>query len=424
MRLRLALIGVVVSAAVRACGAPPPVSRGDADTFRDSVGVNTHLGYDATPYADPLRTLAALRFLGVTRVRDSALREGLRTLPRYAALTDGGVQLDLFVNRGIDEQLARVDRLLARAPGALQSLEGPNEANHEPFDTADRSGARAAQAYQAQLYRRAHAWPRLARLPIFNLTYWPPLSGQADAANFHAYPGPRESIARVLGWQRRLASAVQPRGSAIVCTETGFTTAGREAISEPRQAELETILLLENFRAGVKQTFLYELFDEQGESRSSAGDREHHWGLFRYDGSPKPAALAVRRLMQVLTSAPGVQPRSSAASIILSGSRFRSLRLHRRDGAQVTFVWRVDPSASSAAIIFAEVASGASDRVVNLATGQMNPLVVGRNSVDLMASPLAFIETPAESPSATARPVKVTPPRARPQEDVGRSVPT
>ena len=112
-----------------------------------------------TPYSNPARALAALRLLGITRVRDSALREGERTLPAYAFLARGGVKLDLFFNRSIDVQLSRVERLLTLAPKALLALEGPNEANHEPFGAGSASGPEAAQGYQAQLYRRAHARP-------------------------------------------------------------------------------------------------------------------------------------------------------------------------------------------------------------------------------------------------------------------------
>lgn len=392
MKLRLALIGALVSAAFRGCGAPAPIVRAEADAFRDSVGVNVHLGYDATPYASSAETLAALRLLGVARVRDSALREGDRTLPRFVALGRGGAKFDLFVNRSMDDQLARVEQLLAQAPGALASLEGPNEANHEPFDKDSSSGRRLAQAYQARLYADVRARPRLAGVPIFNLTYWPPLSGLADAANFHAYPAPRQTITGALSWQRRLAAAVQPRDSLIVCTETGFTTAGTQAVTEQRQAELETILLLENFRAGVSQTFLYELFDEQGGTASAQSDREGRWGLFRHDGSPKPAALALRRLMQVLAPAPTTL-RGGGSPLAVSGPRVRRLRLRRRDGVHVTLVWRSDAGVRDGAVAVATV--GDSAQMIELASGQTRRLIAGRNSVLLGASPIAFIEASA-----------------------------
>lgn len=393
MKLRLALIGVLVSAALRSCGAPPPMVDGKADAFRDSVGVNTHLGYEATPYSNAARTLAALRLLGITHVRDSALREGERTLPRYAALAQGGVKLDLFVNRNLDEQLSRVERLLARAPTGVQSLEGPNEANHEPFGEGARSGRRAAQAYQARLYRGVRASPELAQLPVYNLTYWPPLAGLADAGNFHVYPAHDQKIADVLSWQRRLAEAVQPRGSAVVCTETGLPTGGRGALTEQQQAESETILLLENFRARVAQTFLYELYDEQGGAPSAQSDREGRWGLFRFDGTPKPAAFAVGRLMEVLAPTPGAAAVSGRAPFAVRGPHLRSLRLRRRDGVQVTLVWRGDAGARAAPV---EVTTlGPTAEMLNLATGEARRLGPGRNAVILAASPLAFIPAPS-----------------------------
>ena len=43
-----------------------------AEAFVDSIGVNTHLGYADTAYADHARVLARLDELGVRHFRDSA----------------------------------------------------------------------------------------------------------------------------------------------------------------------------------------------------------------------------------------------------------------------------------------------------------------------------------------------------------------
>jgi hypothetical protein len=40
---------------------------------------------------------------------------------------------------------------------------------------------------------------------------------------------------------------------------------------------------------GVVRLYLYELLDDRP---------GNHWGLFRTDGSPKPAAEAVRKLLK------------------------------------------------------------------------------------------------------------------------------
>ena len=73
-----------------------------------------------------------------------------------------------------------------------------------------------------------------------------------------------------------------------MATETGYHTLarpGRAGVSEAAAAIYIPRLLLNNFAAGVKRTFLYELLDEG----MSPHDNEQHWGLVRYDGAPKPA---------------------------------------------------------------------------------------------------------------------------------------
>ena len=86
----LAAPGIGAGAVARADPAPSVVSSRPASTFVDSVGVNVHLGYTSTSYADTGRVLAALDELRLRHVRDSlpvqanpALLSALRRLPSH-----------------------------------------------------------------------------------------------------------------------------------------------------------------------------------------------------------------------------------------------------------------------------------------------------------------------------------------------------
>ena len=394
MTLRLALVIPLLVAAARSCGSAPPVTFADADVLRRSVGVNLHLEYDGTPYGDVSAARTALRFLAVTEARDAALRSGPERLSRFAEIADAGVHLDLFVSRDIPAQLASLHTLTVETPGAVASIEGPNEANHEPFADGVVGDVRAVQAFQARLYTQAHSTPGLAALPVVSFTYWPPLGGQADMANFHAYPSTSKAISPQLAWQRRLAAAVQPQGSPIVCTETGFTTGGADPISEAQQAELEPILLLENFRAGVRRTYLYELFDERDDRRAAAPDRENHWGLFRYDGRPKPAAYTIRRFMTLLQGAvPSVSNRPTPrAWVKVSGRSLRVLRVQRADGVRLSFTWWPDAVYKPRRPV--DVSSHEGVQVIDLASGRETSLASGQSQAPSGASPLVFVQMP------------------------------
>ena len=388
MSLRIALIVPLLVATLRACE-EAPVTEADAAALERSVGVNLHLEYDGSPYVQADRMAAALRFLGISQARDAAMRSGPGRLYRFVAVAKAGVRLDLFISRDIAGQLASLQALEARSPGAVAAIEGPNEANHEPFANGVAGDPRALQAYQAQLYRRAHAASGLAPLPVVSFTYWPPLGGMADAGNFHAYPAALKPIAPQLAWQRRLAEAVQPRGAPVVCTETGFPTAGKDALSEARQAELEPILLLENFRAGVRTTYLYELFDEHSDAGTAKADRENHWGLFRYDGSPKPAAVAIHRLMGLLRPGASVGGGDRPAPwVSLAGLGLRVLRVRRPDGVRLSFAWWLDGGTGRRIA----VSSSAGAQVIDLATGAETHISGGREWARSGGGALVFVQ--------------------------------
>ena len=116
-------------------------------------------------------------------------------------------------------------------------------------------------------------------------------------------------------------------------------------MSEATQAVRTVQTLLDAFLMGVQRTYIYELLDTEADP--SRQDAQKNFGLFRYDGTPKPAATAVRNLVSILKQADGRNygnAASATASITAPDSpSARSLLLRRADGAQCFVLWYESP---------------------------------------------------------------------------------
>lgn len=373
MVLRLALLPVIFVAALRSCSPAPPVTEASASAFSDGVGVNTHLEYLKSSYADLPRVTGALRVLGVRRVRDAAFRAGAASLPRFEDVALVGVRFDLFFSRDLTSQLYIARSLERRVPGAIVQVEGPNEINNEGFGQASAGDVQAAQSYQETLYQRVHAGAIEGLPPVLNFTDWPPSSGRADFANFHSYPWPSSLFASRLARDRDLGKAVLPRGAPVVCSETGFNTLGDRSVSLEQQANLTLLLLLENFRAGVAQTYLYELLDEGSDGARAAANGENHFGLFYSNGQPKPAAIRLGHLMGLLAERGASARPTTKLKIEVVGARY--LILHRADGVAVVLIWEGSRGGRQHHLFsYAITSPGASVARFDLQSGARTPL--------------------------------------------------
>jgi hypothetical protein len=132
-----------------------------------SLGVNVHMEYTDSAYADAGATLAALKFLNMNLVRDAAPDPHNQGQASYGAMAQAGVRFDLFVNGGdISTALRGLTALEAQYPGAVHAIEGPNEINnHAAFSFAGLTDKhRAATAYQAALFAAVKASPTRSAL--------------------------------------------------------------------------------------------------------------------------------------------------------------------------------------------------------------------------------------------------------------------
>lgn len=310
--------------------------------FVNSLGVNVHVEYTDGKYANVTNVINDLRYLGVSNVRDATLNPGNQGQSSYDALAASGVKFDLFMQgTDLSSSFALVDAFIARHPGAILAIEGPNEVNNFPISYQGVGGDQGAVNYQAALYAKVHSDAALSGVKVFNLTTWPDLTGASDDANFHTYP--KNGSEPLPQLSADLASQVAKNpDKGVVLTEAGYTTTPGTnyygSVDELTQAKLTLNLLVDAAKAGVQETFVYELLDAYADPSNS--DPEKHFGLFHLDNSPKLAATAIHNLTAIL-SAPAVANASATPGWALSGlpASGSTLTLAKAAGVSDLVVW-------------------------------------------------------------------------------------
>jgi hypothetical protein len=320
--------------------------------FLDGIGVNTHVGYADSQYGPERSILAAMDYIGVRHARDVAINPGQPSASHYRALAAAGVRFCLFwgVHRTMAEAIGHVGALEAQYPGSVAALEGPNEIK-PGFSWNGLAGNAAGQAFMTDLRRVAGADPRLNRKPVVNYTSYAPVAADCDFANQHPYPkGGRQPAAII---RQAHDEYVGPRGvmpgKPMMFTEFGYHTLvskparqGRwQGVDEDLQASLLINGLLDAVSLGVSRTYIYQLLDGYADG-AAAPDQERHFGLFRFDGSPKPAATALKALFTVLAdSSPGARAFAPApvAAVVEADGPVRSLSFRNAQGRAFVALW-------------------------------------------------------------------------------------
>ncbi len=322
-----------------------------ASDFENSVGVVTHFGYtDTAYYKQPAETIAALRELGVTHVRDGIAYGWVapHLYAIFAQLAAAGIHPELLLpNPGKDGPSAEaIEKLLALYPGA-DAVEAPNE-----FDqTHDPNWAADLKAYLPTVLRvgRDHKLPVIGPSLTMPESY-PRLgnvSGYMDFSNIHAYWGGRNP--ETDGWgppdargARYGAFAydldevhITGPGKPVMMTETGYVadnTPKRNEIPDAVEAIYEPRLVLHAWNEGVRRTYIYELMDDPS---STPG-----FGLLHADLTPRPAYRALATLLHLLADAPGPQaPGRLTYSLSGEAGDLESTLLQKRDGSFWLAVW-------------------------------------------------------------------------------------
>ncbi|WP_322091606.1 glycoside hydrolase 5 family protein [Paraburkholderia bannensis] len=360
-RLVATLLMVAVMGArpapVHAADAPNAKTIGSVSVaaFLDSIAVNIHITYTDGAYANAPKVADDLAWLGVRHVREGTPADNF-PFSTYLALAKRGIKFNLVVHGELDDSMKQLDRLAAAAPGSVAAVEGFNEIDNFHMSYRGRTGEAAALDAQRALYAHVHGNPLLAGVPVydltgFNLDHVATRAGSADFANQHAYPQNGDQPASNgsgPAWIAWAVEAVRKFGLPVVMTEFGYFTIPQSGwvyvgVDEATQAKGILNGLFSAARLGVTRTYLYELLDEKPDPQNT--DNGMHFGLFRNDHTPKPAASTIRNLTAVLRAASAGSSTNDSPSYTLRGipESGRSLLLAGGNGHYLLALWNEVP---------------------------------------------------------------------------------
>jgi hypothetical protein len=283
-----------------------------ADSFVQSVGVNIHLSY-ANIYSNFGLVKSMLAELGVKHVRDGgqAYDDPALMTRIHGRMKDLNLTLGIKANYIADafgdpsawdfSDTRGMDSVVKYAGAAtIESFEGLNEWNSK----RDARPNWAGEVRQRQQAIWAHVTSKYPQYLVVGPSFTNyvdactvgDLSGYQHLGNMHPYPAGEPQTASL---QDNIANlqCVNGTSDALVSTETGYqnalqSTSRNRAVSELASGKYVPRLYLAAFNSGVRRSYGYELIDE-GVSNT---DAEARFGLYRNDGSPKPAATALRAL--------------------------------------------------------------------------------------------------------------------------------
>jgi hypothetical protein len=331
-----------------------------ADEFVDSIGVMTHQSYFDSAYGNYHAISDKLVALGVRHARDSALLSSnadynRKVYDRFKRLADRGVRFNLIVDPR-SPGLANIDRskmnsIIAHSGGALETVEGPNELDlRRGTDWADR-----LRSYQRSLYESVKASskpvPVLAPCLIKPSSYdtLGDMSAYCDFGNTHPYPGGRSP--GTSGWgsggygsfswnaaHARKVCGTKP----LIATETGYNNLpGLRYTGVPEDVAGKYVprLFLYYYNMGLPRTYQYEMVNLSNDPRRR--DKKKHWGLLRSDYSVKPAYVALKNLIGLLSD-PGPTFAPGSLDYSLSGdlTNVWQMLFQKRDGRFYLILWQ------------------------------------------------------------------------------------
>ena len=352
-RRPLLALAAILSLLMIAPSAQAAVQAREADGVVESIGVNTHLGYTDTPYNSFSTVRQRLQELGIRYIRDGVSQNRPDVYSRLRTLAGDGIHLDVIAgdplqrwNIGTIDQ--RLDLIQKELGSSVVSIEGPTSTTCRATATGSPPSAPTPRS-SGKGSRRGRSWPGCQVLcPSIvtqeNMAAAGDLSQWCDYGNTHTYlSGAMPESSSI--WRSELGAAARNSGSKPVqVTETGYHngtsgTVGHQPCSEKATGIYMPRLFLENFNRGnTVRSFSYELLDQRNDA--SKTDIEAAFGLLRNDSSKKPAAVAIERLIGLLSDrGAGFTPASLAYSLEGAPASAQQMLLQKRDGSFYLVLW-------------------------------------------------------------------------------------
>jgi len=323
-----------------------------ADAFVDSVGVNVHLHYQDTSYSNFPKVKQALLGLGLRHVRDGLTDTTWQDYyDRHNELGQSGI-------RGIyTTSVTQSDQLLIDYPTRMKDNFEGYESPNEYDQSGDPNWPETLAKFVTRLNATVKANSGTSKFPVIG----PSLTSQEaftrmrgactfDSANLHDYCGGHNPGTLGWGsngygsltWNLANVTAACP-GKPVITTETGYQTdpSLSQGITEEVTAKYVPRVFLEQWRRGIRRTYLYELVDMP--AGFPAGDSK--FGLLRSDFSAKPAYSALLNLLHLLSD-PGPSYAGQDLAFTLAGdvANIDHVLFEKRDGTFYLALWVEEPS--------------------------------------------------------------------------------
>ena len=365
--MRAALSGLLAAGALSMAVVPAAsadaIAPKSAPAFTDSVGVVTHTVYYDTAYGNWPRIVERLQELGVRHLRDGVFanpapqwRDWNERYYQAVELAAAHGMRFTFVLNPPQVGTGTLDQLLdvvgGRLRNAADALEAPNEMDKYFSRTR---WPRTLASYERQLHLKAKARPTTRSLPILGPSFATlrgpslvgNLGGLVDVGNIHPYTGGMSPNPEHIKSELKRAR-ITAAGKPVWATEVGFHNAmhsrsadNQAPVSERTAAIYLLRTFLEQFQAGIRRTFAYELIDEKPDRRGR--DPEQHFGLLRNDFSRKPAFNALRNMLAVVGGGRHTGKLVPLRMEVSRGPRaVRRLVLQKPDGSYVVALWRLN----------------------------------------------------------------------------------
>jgi hypothetical protein len=327
-----------------------------ANSFVDSIGVNTHLYYDSTIYYQKYNEIIKPKLLelGVHHIRDGGTRNLNGYLDRLKELKQLGISSTLIFDPRGGTPEAGV-QLVKDLGNAVEAVEGPNE-----YDlSGDANWTTTLRTYMQKLYQSAKSDSQTKNLPVLgpSLTSQEAyqaigdLSSYLDYGVIHNYfsghhPGiggwgadGYGSITYALKLARKYAGS-----KPVITTETGYHNAlntkdGHSPIPKEIAQKYLPRVYLEQFNSGIARTFDYEfidLFDDP--KRDNPGG---NFGLLHNNGSPKPAFITLRDSIALLKDSDSkFSPGTLTYNLQGNTTNIHHTLLQKSDGRFYLILWQ------------------------------------------------------------------------------------
>jgi hypothetical protein len=308
-----------------------------AQAFTSTLGVNTHIDFQAYGYQDLATVESALSYLGVSNVRDSAANSyDLTAWQQVAQAT--GVKFDDFLPQvspaAMQDALALMPQLAQE--GILNFVEGGDEEDDSLPAAVGNSLWNSAQVQQ-----QVYAMGQELGLPVINMSFgagWTAangwqgdyglvgdLSAIADYGNVHIYPNPGQTPDDAIQ-QLNALSPLAASGRPVIATEIGWSSS---SFNEGNIAQYVVDAAFDGIKDGDASMYYYALFN----------DMSGNYGLMNSDGSPTAAGTALHDLTTLLADTGSAG--SGALDVSLSGNvdADNTLLIQKSDGSDWLALW-------------------------------------------------------------------------------------